>query len=201
VAQYFANIESLRPNVVRLRFGRRAPELRILSVSEVHALWVDDAGFCRLFSQVLADVPFDAFFWETPPLRPETFDAPFECVVVATPSLARQSSSSKAFASRFVDVPTGAIAFDNLGGDATLVVPVNGDETTDYCHLASFLRTAKPDQVDAVWALVSRTAQVWLERGDTCWISTSGLGVPWLHVRIEASPKYYSYGPYGATPT
>jgi hypothetical protein len=30
------------------------------------------------------------------------------------------------------------------------------------------------------------------------WISTSGLGVPWVHVRLDRYPKYYQYGPYAA---
>jgi hypothetical protein len=28
------------------------------------------------------------------------------------------------------------------------------------------------------------------------WLSTSGLGVAWLHVRLDSRPKYYSYAPY-----
>ncbi len=28
------------------------------------------------------------------------------------------------------------------------------------------------------------------------WLNTSGLGVPWLHVRIDSRPKYITYRPY-----
>jgi hypothetical protein len=28
------------------------------------------------------------------------------------------------------------------------------------------------------------------------WLSTSGLGVYWLHVRLDTHPKYYQYQPY-----
>mmetsp|Transcript_9405 Transcript_9405/g.21189 ORF Transcript_9405/g.21189 Transcript_9405/m.21189 type:complete len:541 (+) Transcript_9405:444-2066(+) len=28
---------------------------------------------------------------------------------------------------------------------------------------------------------------------DPVWLSTSGMGVPWLHVRLDSSPKYYTY--------
>ena len=28
------------------------------------------------------------------------------------------------------------------------------------------------------------------------WLSTAGLGVPWLHLRLDTRPKYYQYGPY-----
>ena len=30
------------------------------------------------------------------------------------------------------------------------------------------------------------------------WVSTSGLGVSWLHIRIDTRPKYYSYAPFRA---
>ncbi|MFY0533025.1 DUF6940 family protein [Nannocystis pusilla] len=30
------------------------------------------------------------------------------------------------------------------------------------------------------------------------WLSTSGSAVPWLHVRLDARPKYYVFGPYRA---
>jgi hypothetical protein len=28
------------------------------------------------------------------------------------------------------------------------------------------------------------------------WLSTSGLGVFWLHVRLDQRPKYYAHTPY-----
>ena len=31
------------------------------------------------------------------------------------------------------------------------------------------------------------------------WLSTSGLGVPWVHIRIDATPKYYTWEPYANT--
>jgi hypothetical protein len=31
---------------------------------------------------------------------------------------------------------------------------------------------------------------------DRFWVSTSGLGVPWVHVRLDERPKYFQFGPY-----
>jgi hypothetical protein len=28
------------------------------------------------------------------------------------------------------------------------------------------------------------------------WVSTAGMGVSWLHVRLDNRPKYYGYKPY-----
>jgi hypothetical protein len=39
-------------------------------------------------------------------------------------------------------------------------------------------------------------AEELLQAGRRFWISTSGLGVPWVHVRLDSYPKYYQYRPY-----
>jgi hypothetical protein len=47
----------------------------------------------------------------------------------------------------------------------------------------------------AVWATAARLVRENL--GDTPrWLSTAGLGVPWLHLRLDSYPKYYRYRPY-----
>ncbi len=35
-----------------------------------------------------------------------------------------------------------------------------------------------------------------LKEGTMVWLSTCGTGVYWLHMRMDPSPKYYSYRPY-----
>jgi hypothetical protein len=32
------------------------------------------------------------------------------------------------------------------------------------------------------------------------WVSTSGLGVSWLHLRFDRRPKYYTHAPYRLSP-
>ena len=32
--------------------------------------------------------------------------------------------------------------------------------------------------------------------GKPVWLSTAGLGVGWLHVRLDDRPKYYRHAPY-----
>ena len=62
-----------------------------------------------------------------------------------------------------------------------------------------YLRLAKgksPAQMRAIWHAVADTAKTWLARGDRLWISTAGLGVTWVHVRIDSRPKYYTHAPY-----
>ncbi len=200
MAMYRAKTDQVAGDTIRFGFESIARPGRALSVRDVHALWRSDDDFCAVFSAALAETPLEAFFWETPPLTPASFDLPFECVVVPAPSLARSRADSRAFAAQFAAAPTEAeiISFDNLGGDASLVVPLPVDTHADYAHLAAFLRTAPAAQIRDLWRLTSEAAALWLANGRTCWISTSGLGVTWLHIRLDSRPKYYSHAPYRA---
>lgn len=69
-----------------------------------------------------------------------------------------------------------------------------------YTHLASFLRGAPSEQVHTLWQRVGMELEARLvaqgARDIPTWTSTSGLGVSWLHVRLDSRPKYYQYRPF-----
>ena len=145
----------------------------------------------ELFTQAIRTCPFEALFFETPRLS----DAPLEFVLVDAPALARRPVAAEPFAHemRGADVAT----FPNLGGDAWLVVPAARGPRAAYAHLAAFVRGAPDDQVRAVWEEAGRAILRWRpERGDPVWFSTSGLGVAWVHLRLDERPKYVTYAPY-----
>lgn len=147
------------------------------------------------FIDLLRGSPYQAFFWETPPTIDD--ERLFECVLVDAPALQHTRPNPDAFAERWRADPGAAIAsFPNLGGDAELVVP-SPEFAGDGGHLAAFARTA-PDELLA--ALLREVGVRALDRLDSrrgpIWVSTSGLGVPWLHVRLDERPKYYVHAPY-----
>ena len=120
----------------------------------------------------------------------------FECVLVDSPALARMTAAPNAFSQPFAAAPEDEVAaFENLGGDAWLVAPRPLPEAADYPHLAAFLRAAPVRQQAALWR---RTAEGLVRRLSErpLWVSTSGLGVAWLHVRLDSRAKYYVYQPY-----
>ena len=92
------------------------------------------------------------------------------------------------------------VSFSNLGKDAILIVPCQlaRQSPNSYTHLANFIRLGNESQIKALWQEVARQMQKRLKdkQGKKIWISTCGLGVFWLHVRLDTSPKYYSYNPY-----
>ena len=91
------------------------------------------------------------------------------------------------------------VAFYNLGKDARLIAPRPMNRPLkQYSHLGMFVRDAQKEQIDAVLALVATEYLKQLRKSPSkpVWLSTSGLGVAWLHFRLDSSPKYYQYRPF-----
>lgn len=93
-----------------------------LTWGEVIALWRSRPEFVDWFSERLAQAPFEALFWETPPLTRARLGDTFECVWVDSPMLAGVQPDPSAFAHQF-DSACEVVGFENLGGDAYLVAP------------------------------------------------------------------------------
>jgi hypothetical protein len=168
---------------------------KVLSFLEVITGWKTDAGFRAFFNELLARVPYAAFFWETPPMMQAT-TAPFECVLVDSKHLAGTTADPAPFRAHF-EAGKPVVGFGNLGGDAYLVVPCPLSNQECYAHLAAFVRNAPPDQQDALWQCAGEAYERQLSNAPI-WLSTAGLGVSWLHVRMDSRPKYYRYKPYQA---
>lgn len=189
--------------------------------------------------QLLRDAPFAAYRFETPPCNAETaLTTPFEFVLVEDAYLATFAAQSDPSPFRkhlqqeqqqqqqqcndggdsgggSENAAAGCV-FQNLGGDATLVAPLDWSSMSSwssssssnsnngnnmYGHLAAFVRGAAPKQVHQMWKLVAQTLQHKLllveeppkKRMEPLWFSTAGTGVAWLHFRLEDTPKYYSF--------
>lgn len=157
--------------------------------------WQTDATFRSLFNALLAEAPFSAFRWETPPVTTATVTRPFEFVLLDSPGLARRPDP-EAFAEHFVGASEPVVvAFPNLGGDAIMIVPGPMTAHAAYGHLAAFVREAPEPQRHALWQSVG---EAMARRVGTkpVWLSTAGAGVSWLHVRLDDRPKYYGFEPY-----
>ncbi|MEO8927005.1 MAG: hypothetical protein ABI306_07560 [Caulobacteraceae bacterium] len=164
------------------------------------ALWRDE-GFRSFLLGVLADAPFPAFFWEMPPITRADLSRPFEYVAIAAPGFDGGAADPRPFAAQLVAGAPGktVVAFANLSGDATLIAPRPLGLREPYAHFAAFLRGAPTSQQHDLLALTAAEAQKTLS-DRPLWISTAGLGVFWLHVRLDSRPKYYSHAPYQAWP-
>jgi len=155
-----------------------------------------EAGFRSYLTGLLAGSGYTAFRWETPPITTSRVDRPFEFVLVNDPHL-EMDPEPDVFRPYFSGAASEALVLPvlNLGRTATMVVPRQIVAAAAYTHVARFVRQAPAGQVHALWECVASTALEKLSE-KPLWISTAGGGVAWLHVRLEGTPKYYSFTPY-----
>lgn len=183
----------MRAQVVRVLDGDA-----VLRRGDVLERWRSDPLFCDAFTAALAATPYAAFLWETPPISASTVDEPFEMALVDAPALARFAPEPEAFAAH-IDDGRGTQevrTFANLGADALLVAPCAGGALEHYTHLAAFARSGARSQARGLWQAVSEAVEERLPREGRVWVSTNGMGVAWLHVRVDRRPKYYSFARY-----
>jgi len=187
----------LAPELVSMRpLESGAP----LSRGRAFTLLEEEPALRRAVLDALRDLPFEAFFWECVPVSRATGREEMSWIVQNTRSLAGVAPDTHSFREE-LPPGEGVSCFRNLGGDALLVAPGPGDDPAARAHLASFVRGAPPAQVEALFATVGRETASHLSRSDApVWVSTSGLGVYWLHVRLDRRPKYYTHAPYRRAP-
>jgi len=150
------------------------------------------------FISILKRSSFDTYFFETPPATETSLNIPFEFILTNSMELKGVTEDREAFREHFNNCRETVTSFPNLGGDALMVVPCPSSDDTTYSSLGAFMRTASDDQINAFWSRVgSEALQHWSRRKEEkVWMSTSGLGVYWLHLRLDSRPKYYTHDPY-----
>jgi hypothetical protein len=156
-------------------------------------------------SAALVALPVDAIFLEFCPITAATRGSWVAAVARVAPGLGARPPSPAAFAARLAGGSAPEVrTFPNTSGDAQLVVPcppAAGGSAAAYGHLLSFLRGAPAAQVGALWAAAATALRARLSaRPGPAWLSTSGLGVPWLHIRVDDRPKYIGWEPFRRLP-
>lgn len=154
-------------------------------------------SFRVFYSNMLSNCGFDAFIWENKPITNNNLNDLYECNIIDCPFLAGQSSDEQTFGDYF-DPQKNIVSFKNLGNDAQLVVPTPKSTSNCYTHIGNFVRCNNIEQKDAFWKTIAIET---LKRisNEPLWLSTSGLGVFWLHARIDSFPKYYQTEEYKIT--
>ncbi|MDC8004943.1 hypothetical protein POV27_12850 [Aureisphaera galaxeae] len=156
--------------------------------------WKENQSFRQFYNQLLVDVEFGAFYWENPSITIHELDETYEFVVMRSTSLEKVSPEPHAFRAHFKN-GSMTVVFPNLRKDAILIVPTPMGETESYSHIGNFVRRAPKEQVDHFWKTVGETYEENIGQNRK-WLSTAGLGVYWLHLRIDSRPKYYKYHGY-----
>ena len=167
-----------------------------MTAGDVIAGWRGDAAFRDFFIAELAASVYPAFFWEMPPLTRTALSDPFECSAIRGDVLTRMRAENADFA-KHLRGPEPVVAFPNLGGDALLIAPRRISDADCYGHIAAFLRAAPAGQRHELFrVLATEIGKRLAASSERFWLSTSGLGVPWVHLRLDSYPKYYQYRRY-----
>lgn len=153
---------------------------------------------CRdAISSAIAGSPFTEVFFEMAPLTTRQLDRPVEFVLIEAPL--RSAPDPSPFAKHLASADLAA-TFSNLRGDAILVAPTALQDDAVRSYLKSFLLTAPSEQVHEFWRACAAAIGARISERPV-WVSTSGGGVAWLHLRLDDRPKYYSHTPYCSRPT
>jgi len=129
----------------------------------------------------LINIPYKAYFWECDQVN---MKKPFRFAVYESKTLSKRIQDNNAFDGK-IDCYKNVIKFPSLSKDMNLISPCNKNKNSNYTSLATFSRTAPLKQQISFWVKVGNSIK------EDDWISTSGLGVSWLHLRIEKYPTYY----------
>jgi len=165
----------------------------LLTNEDVFRLWQEDAAFAIFYSETILKSGYEGFCWELPPVTSDSLDIDHEFVVVDSVSHRNIKANPAPFSEHFSGDEL-TVAFSNLGKNGVMIAPAPED-SVDGGTIASFLRSASGERIADLWSVVGREISQGVSDAPM-WISTAGLGVSWLHVRLDSRPKYYRYSPY-----
>lgn len=154
----------------------------------------NDVNFVDFIIDILRKSPYNAYFWETPAA---TSNQTFNFVIIESKHLHAKANPS-AFQDHIENIykTNKVVVFQSLSKDAYLIVPGENAPTDIYAHIASFIRGAPEEQIRHLFKTIGSNIRHFISSNNKIWLSTSGLAVPWVHVRMDTKPKYYHYTPY-----
>ena len=82
-------------------------------------------------------------------------------------------------------------SFYNLSKSAILVIPIP-KKNKNFCTLNEFCKNASITHQIKFWKKVASEIKKYKKNNEKVYLSTHGLGIPYLHIRIENTPKYYT---------
>ena len=134
------------------------------------------------------EFPKKPFMWKCKPVNNlnDKFEYQFHKAIFP------EEQDIKPFAEHFKNYKNSkkVISFYNLSKSTKLIVPYP-NENTNYSHLLLFLQQASKQQQKKLW---KKIAEVFIKEFNNntkkIYLSTHGLGVNYLHIRIKSSPDY-----------
>ncbi|WP_291721579.1 DUF6940 family protein [Bernardetia sp.] len=166
-----------------------------LTFNEVFELWQADDNFITFYINTLINFDYKAFHWEHPCLEEPFLDKKYECTITKSKRLEAASVNEEAF-KEHIYTNECVIDFMNLGKNARLIIPSKKTDKEVYNHLGKFIRAAPKEQIMEVFKRTGKLVTKEIKENGKIWLNTAGLGVIWLHIRLDTKPKYYKTRKY-----
>jgi len=93
---------------------------------------------------------------------------------------------------KYIDSSTNkyVTSFSNLSGDSLLIIPIP-KKNKDFTTIKDFIDNSSINHQKVFWKKVANEIKQRLKTKEKIYISTHGLGVPYFHIRLDDTPKYY----------
>ena len=183
------SIEILEQQEKTIKFHLKQDD-NYLSFQDVFKLWKQSSGFIEFYINELIALGYTAFYWEHPAINSNLLDKRYECIILKSIPLETLPINERAFKDYIVSNEL-VVDFMNLGKNARLIVPTKATNKEIYNHIGKFIRQADKAQIIKVFKTVGKAILEEIEQQKLIWLNTAGLGVIWLHIRLDSRPKYY----------
>ncbi|MCH2085483.1 MAG: hypothetical protein MK226_24080 [Saprospiraceae bacterium] len=180
-------IKGQNENTVRFRLKNGE---KFLTFKDVFELWTNNPKFVKFYKDQLIKLDYEAFYWEHPAIKKEFLEKKYECILQRSRPLEHLPINESAFKD-FIHKNELVTDFLNMGKNAILVVPTKKIDKEIYNHMGKFIRLAEQEQIIEVFKRVGKSILEEIENQKLIWLNTAGLGVVWLHIRMDTRPKYY----------
>tara|TARA_B100001093_G_scaffold3139_3_gene3245 strand:+ start:15107 stop:15589 length:483 start_codon:yes stop_codon:yes gene_type:complete len=83
------------------------------------------------------------------------------------------------------------ISFLNISKSSLLIIPVPRARK-NFTTIKDFMDNASKLHQREYWKFVASQIKLFLHNKEKIYISTHGLGIPYFHLRLDITPKYYT---------
>lgn len=164
-------------------------------------LLTTDEHFRDLICDIFKNCKYNNVYWEFPGLNKNNANSKAEFVLINTGQFSKSDHS--AFSEYFPPtVQTKVISFKNLSKDCDLITVTPTSNNKNFYNSCSdimtFFKSSYVPKELHHQLLINIGTQMsnYLKGTQKKYLSTSGRGVPWLHVRICNTHKYYNHIEY-----
>ena len=123
---------------------------KIINFKDWIFLIQNSSEFIEFFIELLRNCEFDAYYWEVKPIDKKSICEKFEFVLIFSSHLISLKSNITPFEKYFQN-NSEVVSFNNLRGDAKLIVPTKISDIENYTHIAIFICKAPQHQIIKFW--------------------------------------------------